>query len=167
MHSAQVRIRLRLPFVITAVVCILLFVVGPLAVAVTVLLLAPARVGVPVALGAAAFSALLGWAMSSSYRWVEIRDGVIRGRKLLTRRVVERRVADIVRVLPLHSELMGELENAALNALMKTSNRGYLLHFRDGSKMGLVRGDMAGLDDFMAALAYLLGERWEGVTTAR
>jgi hypothetical protein len=47
---------------------------------------------------------------------------------------------------------------------MKTSNRGYLLRFRDGSKVALIRGDMAGLDEFMVALAGLLGERWEALT---
>jgi hypothetical protein len=44
---------------------------------------------------------------------------------------------------------------------MKTSNRGYELRFQDGLKLGLVRGDMAGLDAFMEALRGQLGERWE------
>lgn len=37
--------------------------------------------------------------------------------------------------------------------MLKTSNRGYELRFRDGTKLGLVRGDMAGLDEFLGALA--------------
>ncbi len=160
----SMRITLRLPFVIMAVVFVLLFVGLPLAIGVAVLVLAPLDVGLGVMLGVSAFSALLFWAMSSSYQWIEIEGDVIRGRKLLTRRLVERRVDDIVRIQPLHSQLMGELENLVMDALMKTSNRGYVLRFRDGSKMGLVRGDMAGLDDFMVALADLLGERWKALT---
>ncbi len=162
-QSAGARIRLRLPFVIMAVVCFALFLGGPLAIAVAVLLLAPASVSVWVALGCVAFVAVLGYAMSSSYHWIETGGGVIRGKKLLTRRVIERPVGEIVRVVPLHSKLMGPLENAVLDAAMGTSNRGYELRFQDGLKMGLVRGDMAGLDEFMAALRDELGERWAQV----
>jgi hypothetical protein len=159
------RIRLRLPFVIMSVGCFALFLGGPLAVAVAVLALAPFPVSVWVALGCAAFVAALGYAMSSSYQWVEISAGVIRGKRLLTRGIVERPVGEIVRITPLHSQLMDPLANAVLDAAMKTSNRGYELRFQDGSKMGLVRGDMAGLDEFMKALREQLGERWETVTT--
>jgi hypothetical protein len=158
------RIKLRLPFVIMAAVFVLLFIVFPLGIGVTVLLLAPLGVGLGVMLGVVAFSALLFWAMSSSYQWIELQGDILRGRKLLTRRLVERRVDDIVRIQPLHSKGMGELENLVMDRLMKTSNRGYLLRFRDGSKMGLVRGDLAGLDEFMVALAGLLGERWKALT---
>ncbi len=147
-----------------AVVFILLFIVLPLGIAVTVLLLAPPAVGIWVFLGVTAFCAFLVWAMSSSYHWIEIRGDVLRGRKLLSRRMVVRRVDDLVRILPLHSKLMGELENLVLDAFLKTSNRGYELRFCDGSKIGLVRGDMAGLDDFMVALADRLGDRWKAVT---
>jgi hypothetical protein len=159
------RIRLRPSLVILAIVFILLFVGVPLAIGVTVLLLAPAEVGIPTALGSLAFVGLLFWGMSSSYQWIEIHDDVIRGRKLLSRRIVEHRIADVVRILPLHSKLMGDLENMVLDALLKTSNRGYALQFRDGSKMGLVRGDMIGLDDFLLALHDRLGERWQAVTS--
>jgi hypothetical protein len=54
---------------------------------------------------------------------------------------------------------MGPLENAVTDSLMKTSNRGDELRFQDGLKMGLVRGDMAGLDEFMDALSDQLGKR--------
>jgi hypothetical protein len=101
--------------------------------------------------------------MSSSYHYVELGGGVIRGRKLLTRGVVERPVDEIVRVTPLHSKGMGPLQNAVMDALLKTPNRGYELRFQDGLRMGLVRGDMAGLDAFMEALRDQLGERWEQV----
>jgi hypothetical protein len=49
-----------------------------------------------------------------------------------------------------------------LDALMRTSNRGYELRFRDGTRIGLVRGDMAGLDEFLVALADQLRKMREG-----
>ena len=57
-------------------------------------------------------------------------------------------------------------ENSPLTwyAAMGTSNRGYELRFRDRVKVGLVRGDMAGLDEFMEALRAELGGRWAEVT---
>ena len=162
--SSGVRIKLRWPLIVVAVVFILLLVGLPVAIGITVLVMAPPEVGIPVGLGTMAFAAFLFWAMSSSYHWIELRGDVIRGRKLLTRRIVERRADDIVRILPLHSKLMGDIENLVLDMLLKTSNRGYELRFRDGSKIGLVRGDMAGLDEFMVALADVLGHRWKAIS---
>jgi hypothetical protein len=102
----------------------------------------------------------MGWAMSSSFQWVELVDGgVIRGRRLLTRKIVEKQVADIVAVKPLNSAAMGAAENLVLDAMMGTANRGYELRFRDGSKLGLVRGDMAGLDEFLKVLATEIAAR--------
>jgi hypothetical protein len=161
MALAKTRIRLRLPFVIMAVVCFALFLGGPFVIAATVLLLAPPHVSIWVALGCAAFVAVLGYVMSSSYQWVEVGGGVIRGKRLLTRSVVERPVREIIRILPLHSQAMSPLENTVMDSVMNTSNRGYELRFQDGLKMGLVRGDMAGLDAFMATLRDQLGERWK------
>ena len=54
---------------------------------------------------------------------------------------------------------MGYAEGAVLDAMMGTSNRGYELRFRDGSKLGLVRGDMAGLDEFLKVLAAEIAAR--------
>jgi hypothetical protein len=84
---------------------------------------------------------------------VELDDGVIRGKKLLTRTVVERPLSDLVDAAALNSKAMGPLENALMDAVLKTSNRGYELRFRDGTKIGLVRGDMAGFEEFLGALA--------------
>ncbi len=153
------RVRFRLPFLVLAVVCFALFLGSPMGVAVAVLLLAPLSVGVWLALCCLGFVAALGYALSSSYQWVELQSDVIRGRKLLTWRFVEGPVADVVRVTPLHSAAMGPLANAAL----ETSDRGYELRFRDGLKMGLLRGDMAGRDPFTAVLRERLGERWAAV----
>jgi hypothetical protein len=146
-----------------AVACFALILGGPLVVAVAVLLLAPLAVSAWVALGCVAFVALLGRAMSSSYQWVEVSRGVIRGQRLLTRAVVERPVGEVVPITPLHSQGMSPLANAVMDAGMRTSNRGYELRFRDGLRLGLVRGDMAGLDDFLTALRDELGDRWESV----
>jgi hypothetical protein len=132
--------------------CMTLFLVVPLVVAVVVLVFAPLNVSAWVACAAVAFVAVIGYAMSSSVQWVELDDGVLRWRGLLTRRVREKPVSELVDALALNSKAMGPLENAILDAMMKTSNRGYELRFRDGTKLGLVRGDMAGLDDFLDAL---------------
>ena len=50
------------------VTCILLFLVGPIAIAITVLIHARLEMGIPVALGAVIFVGVLGYAMSSSCR---------------------------------------------------------------------------------------------------
>jgi lipopolysaccharide export LptBFGC system permease protein LptF len=146
-------VRLRPAFVALAVGFSALFLGGPLAVAVLVLIFAPFSVAVWVAPASIAFAAVLVYAMSSSNQWVELNDGVIRAKRLVTRQVVTRHIRDIVAIKDLNSALMGPLENLVLDALMKTSNRGYELRFRDGTKIGLVRGDMAGLDEFLVALA--------------
>ena len=153
------RIHLRPVFVVMAMGCFTLFLVVPLVVAVAVVVLAPANVSAYVAPGAVLFVVLMAWAMSSSFQWVELDGGVIRGRRLLTRRMFEKPVAEIVSVKPLNSNAMGAAENFVLDAMMVTSNRGYELRFRDGSKLGLVRGDMKGLDDFLKALAAEIAER--------
>ena len=68
-------------------------------------------------------------------------------------------VSDIVGIKPLNSNMMGPLENALADMMMGTSNRGYELRFRDGSKLGLVRGDMKGLDEFLLVLAAEIAAR--------
>jgi hypothetical protein len=147
------RIRLRPIFIVLAMICFFLFLVCPILFAVVALVLAPVKVSIPVTLFAVVFVLVLGYAMSSSYQWVELDDGVIRGKKLLTRTVVERPLSDLVDAAALNSKAMGHLENALMDAVLKTSNRGYELRFRDGTKIGLVRGDMAGFDEFLGALA--------------
>jgi hypothetical protein len=146
-------VRLRPVILAVAVACILTFFVTPLVGAAAVLVLAPPAVGIPVALGAGIFAAILGYAMSSSYQWVELDAGILRGRRLLTRKIVELKVTDIVDAQPIHTNFLGPTENAILDALLKTSNRGYQLHFRDGTRLALIRADMSGLDEFLGALA--------------
>lgn len=163
MNDPRPRVRLRPVLAVLAVGCMTVFLVLPLIVAAVVLAVARPGVSVWVVVGAVAFVAVIGYAMSSSVQWVELDDGVIRWRGLLTRRVREQPVSELVDALPLHSNLMGPLENAVLDAVMRTSNRGFELRFRDGTKLGLVRGDMAGLDEFLLALAKEL-ERLRGVS---
>jgi hypothetical protein len=52
-----------------------LFLGGPRVISVVVLLLASTQLSVWVALGCVAFVAVLGYAMSSSYHWVEVGGG--------------------------------------------------------------------------------------------
>ena len=118
MENPPPRIRLRPVFVVMAVGCFTLFLAGPLVIAAVVLVFAPVEVSVWVSLAAVAFVAIMGYAMSSSFQWVELDGGIIRGRKLLTRRVVEHQVGDIVSIKPLDSKAMGPLENAVMDALM-------------------------------------------------
>ena len=153
------RVKLRPVFVVMALGCFVLFLGGPLVLGVAALLFAPQNVSVYLAPGALVFFALMLWTMSSSFQWIELDNGVLRGRRLLTRRMFERPVAHIVRVSPLTSNALGPLENALADAMMGTSNRGYLLRFRDGSKLGLVRGDMAGLDEFLKVLGAEIAAR--------
>jgi hypothetical protein len=100
-------VRLRPAFVALAVVFSALFLGGPLAVAVLVLIFAPTAVAVWVALACLAFAGVLGYAMSSSNRWVELDDGVIRAKRLLTRRVVTQHIRDVVAIKDLNSAAMG------------------------------------------------------------
>ena len=149
----MVRIHLRPVFVVLAVTFFFLFLVCPILIAAVVLALAPNRVGIPVALFAVVFVLILGYAMSSSYQWVELDGSIIRAKRLLTRTVVDRPISELVDAAALNSKAMGHLENALMDAVLKTSNRGYELRFRDGTKIGLVRGEMAGFEEFLGALA--------------
>jgi hypothetical protein len=149
----MVRIHLRPVFVVLAMVCFFLFLACRLIFAAVALVFAPVQVSIPAALFAVVFVLGLGYAMSSSYQWVELDGGSIRGRKLLTRTIVERPVRDLVDAAALNSKAVGHLENALMDAVLKTSNRGYELRFRDGTKIGLVRGEMAGFEEFLGAVA--------------
>jgi hypothetical protein len=146
-------VRLRPIALAIALTCFLLFIIGPLVVAVALLVLARWDVSIPVALGAGAFVALSGYSMSSSIQWVELDGWVIRGRRLFTRKIFELRVADIVDAHALNTNCLGPTENAILDFMLQTSNRGFVLLFRDGSRLPLIRADMSGLDQFLGMLA--------------
>ena len=143
-----------------AVTCFLTFVVAPLAVAVGFLILAPWDVGIPVTLGVAALVALLGYGMSSSVHWVELDGGIIRGRRLFTRRPIELRVCDIVEAHGSRTIPMDPLENAVLDFMLQSRDPGFVLIFRDGTKIPLVKADMTGLAAFFGQLAAQIKCEW-------
>ena len=135
-----------------AVGCILAFLVMPLIGAAAALVLALLTIGIPIALGAIAFVALLGYLMSSSYHWVELDGDTIRGCRLLTRKIVELKVGDIVDAHRINTHYLGDAQNAILDFLLKTSDRGLQLVFRDGTRLSLIRADMSGIDEFLQTL---------------
>ena len=145
--------RLRLIILVIALTCFLLFLIAPLVAAVAVLILKPLVIGIPVALVAVVFVASAGYLMSSSNQWVELDGGIIRCRRLLTRKIVELQVSDIVNAQPIHTNYLSSNKNFILDNLLGTSNRGYQLFFRDGTRLPLIRADTSGLDEFLGALA--------------
>jgi UDP-2,3-diacylglucosamine pyrophosphatase LpxH len=61
-------------------------------------------------------------------------------------------VGDIVDAHRINTHYLGDAQNAILDFLLKTSDRGLQLVFRDGSRLGLIRADMSGIDEFLQAL---------------
>jgi hypothetical protein len=145
-------VKLRPVILTVAVAIILLLLVGPLVLAVMLIITARPLVSIPSAVGLVGFVALMGYLMSSSLQWVELDGDVLRGRRLLTRKIVEFRISDIVDAKPIRTDMLGPTQNAILDFLLDTSNRGYQLFFRDGSRLPLIRADLSGLDPFLAAL---------------
>lgn len=74
MSNPLPRVRLRPAFVGMAMDRMTVLLAVPPVVAVVVLILAPSKISVWVALAAVAFVAVIGYAMSSSVQWVEL-DG--------------------------------------------------------------------------------------------
>lgn len=146
-------VRLRPVIFGVAVAIILLLLVGPFVAAAYVFTVAPVGLGIAAVVGAVVVAGLSGRVMARSVHWVELDGDVIRERRLLTRKMVEHRVADIVDAKPIHTDYLGPTQNAVLDFLLDTSNRGYQLVFRDGSRIALIRADMSGLDPFLGALA--------------
>jgi hypothetical protein len=150
---ANPRVELRPVPLAIAVTCFLTFIVAPLAVAVGFLILAPWDVSIPVTLGVVVLVALIGYGMSSSIRWVELDGSIIRGRRLFTRKRIEQRVCDIVEAHGSRTLPAGPLPNAVLDFMLQSRDPGFVLIFRDGTKIPLVKSDMTGLWDFFGQLA--------------
>jgi hypothetical protein len=146
-------VTLRPAALIIAVTCFLLFIGGPLAVAVIVAFLAPWEVSVPIALGAVVLVALLGHGMLSSIQWVELDGTIIRGRRLFTRKLIDQRGSDIVAAHGIRTQPMGPLENAVLDFMLQTRDPGFILVFRDGMTIRLIKADLSDLHAFMGQLA--------------
>jgi len=150
---AKVCVKLRPVALVIAVTCFLAFIVAPLVVAVGFLILTPWDVSIPVTLGVVAFVVLIGYGMSSSIHWVELDGSIIRGRRLFTRKLIELRVYDIVEAHGSRTLPMGPLEDATLDFMLQTRDPGFVLIFRDGRKIPLVKADMTGLAAFFGQLA--------------
>jgi hypothetical protein len=154
-------VRLRTAVLGVAVVLILLLLVGPFVAAAYVFALAPVGFGIAATVGAAIVARLSWRLVAASVHWIELDGDVIRERRLLTRKIVEHRVADIVDARPI-TNVVGPTKIAWLDHLLDASNQGYQLFFRDGSVLALNRADMYGLDPFLGALAEQLRKVREG-----
>ncbi|MDY3562639.1 hypothetical protein R5W23_004105 [Gemmata sp. JC673] len=80
MQPSPYTIHLRPVFVVLALGCSTVFLIGPLAAAVLVAVFAPANVSTYLVPGMIGFVGVMTWAMSSSVQWVELNDGVLRAR---------------------------------------------------------------------------------------
>jgi hypothetical protein len=154
--------RLRPPVLGLAAAISLVLLVGPFAAAAYVFIIAPVGLGIAALVGAVVVSLFCCRGLARAVHWVELDGDVIRERRLLTRRIVEHRVADITDAKPIHTEFLGPTQSAVLDFLLDTRNRGYQLFFRDGSRVALIRADMSGLDPFLGALAEQLRKVREG-----
>jgi hypothetical protein len=162
MNDSTPCVRLRTAVLGVAVVIILLLLVGPFVAAAYVFAVAPVGLGIAATVGAVVVAGVSGRVLARNVHWVELDGDVIRERRLLTRKIVEHRVADVVDARPIHTDYLGRTQNAVLDFLLDTSNRGYQLFFRDGSRLALIRADMCGLDPFLGALAEQLRKVREG-----
>src|SRR5438105_13722343 len=99
-------VRLRPVTLAVAVFFILLLLVGPFVAAAFVFAVAPVGVGLAATLGAVAVAGVSGYGMARSVHWVELDGEVIRERRLLTRKIVEHRVEEIVDVRPIHTDYL-------------------------------------------------------------
>jgi hypothetical protein len=164
MSDEPVRAKLKVGIILVAGTASLTFVGGSLASGVAVLALAgqPGLIAGPIMI---AVALLVAYFVSSTNLWVEVAGDTIRERRLFTGKVIEREVADVSKVVPLFSGVGGATE-VVMDAMLGTTNRGYVIRFRSGGKIGLVRGDNSGVDEFMVALKSQLGDRWTEVTAS-
>jgi hypothetical protein len=164
--ATYVRSAQRLAITIIALVMGPMFVLGPWAGGIAALVFAPPLIGIPVGLLLMGLGGLFAWLMSENFAWVEIDGPVIRGRRFWTRILVEQRVEDITQIKPLFSAmggLSGLATDALLDAMLGTNNRGYMIQFRTGPRITLIRADMTNVDPFLVALHQQLGPRWNEV----
>src|SRR5262245_16024724 len=152
MANAPIKCRLRPFALVLSFIFGPLFILCPVVIGVAVLVNANLSIGIPVGLLCVGLSAFLLYHLNQNYQWVEIDGDVIRGKKFLTRQVVEQKVQDIVDIRPLHALARHDAVNAAITRVTGTANRGYEIRFRSGRRMGVVRGDMTDVDGFIQAV---------------
>jgi hypothetical protein len=158
--SVQV-VRTRLRAVILIMVLLATGFIGCVAVGgVAIMIKAPSGTGLPLlGLALLAGSLVLGYLMSRTNHWVEIEGETIRERRLFTGSIFERTLAEITQIVPLVSGV-GGFTGAAMDAILRTPNRGFLIRFQEGRRIALIRGDVKGLDSFMTTLRDRLEPSW-------
>lgn len=99
--------------------------------------------------------AVLAWfltgQMSQNYHWVELDGSHIRGKKLLSRRMVEATTDEITAVVPMQA-VVQNTTNYIVDRVLNSSIRGFEIRLNNGEKIALVRYDMKGFDEFILAL---------------
>ncbi len=95
-------------------------------------------------------SAFIAYHMLQNYHWVEFDGTCIRGRRFWTRRLVEQTVDDIVAIKPMGA-VARSLETIITDKLLG-SVRGFEIQFRHGPTIGLLRGDMAHVEELIEAV---------------
>ncbi len=127
------------------------FMLGPIVLADFILLNVPFGPGpFATAIGALGATAFIGYHMLQNYQWVELDGDVIRGRRFWTRRLVEQRM-DAIREVRCLGAAGRSIETLVADRLLGRV-RGYEIRFERGPAIGLVRHDMAGVDEFIVAL---------------
>ena len=161
--NVQARTTLRIGILIMVLLVAGVVVGGSAVGGLFILIKAPSGMGIRV-LGLTFFttSLILGYLMSRTNLWVEIEGRTIRERRLFTGWIVERPISELTQIVPLVSGV-GGITGAGMDAILKTPNRGFLIRFQEGRRVVLIRGDVSGLDEFMAVLRYGLGPRWSEV----
>lgn len=102
---------------------------------------------------------VIAYFVSGTNRFIELDNDTICEKRLFTGQRMEHRVEEITAIVPLIS-LVGGASGLAMDAILGTTNRGFLLRFATGKKVALIRGDFVGVDDFMLALKDRVGPRW-------
>jgi hypothetical protein len=159
MYDRAVRSTIKVGIIITVLLATV-FVAGLALGGLYIFIKAPSETGLPwFGLALFAFSVFLGYTLSRTNLWVESEGETIRERRLLTGSVVERTLAELTEIVPLVSGV-GGITGAAMDAILRTPNRGFLIRFQEGRRISLIRGDVKGLDEFMTALRDRLGPSW-------
>ncbi|MDZ4779782.1 MAG: hypothetical protein SGJ19_05980 [Planctomycetia bacterium] len=95
--------------------------------------------------------------MLENFHWVELDGNTLRGKKLVSRRLVEVPVGEIIKVAPLRA-VVNNSTNLIVDRVLGSSIRGFEIRTASGEKFGLVRYDMKGFDEFILALHDLRSE---------
>jgi hypothetical protein len=148
----------RLATTIAALVFGPLFMLGPPAAGLCLLVFAPLSVTTVVAaIGLCCAGAFFAYHMTQSYQWVEFDGMRIRGRRFWTRRLVENTLADVrdIRVL---GAVVRNTGTRVTDALLGPV-RGYEIRFHHGPSINLIRLDMKNAEQPAAAVERALQQR--------